>query len=56
VFRFKIGLGASVIRTLGAWDFPTNTLFYKVYTKTLPKILNIMRSRGRSMTKRSLEI
>ncbi len=55
VFRFKIGLGASVIRTLGAWDFPTNPLFYKIYTNTLPKILNIMRSRGRSMTKRSLE-
>lgn len=56
VFRFKMGLGASVIRTLGAWDFPTNALLYKIYTKTLPKLLNIMRSHGRSMTKRSLEI
>jgi len=56
VFRFKIGLGASVIRTLGAWDFPTNAMFYKIYTKTLPMILNIMRSYGKSITKRSLDI
>lgn len=55
VFRFKIGLGASVIRTLGAWDFPTNPLYYQIYTKTLPMILDIMRSRGRSKTKTSIE-
>jgi lipid II:glycine glycyltransferase (peptidoglycan interpeptide bridge formation enzyme) len=55
VFRFKIGLGASVTRTLGAWDFPTNPFYYRLYTNTLPMILNIMRSRGKSQTIRSLE-
>jgi peptidoglycan pentaglycine glycine transferase (the first glycine) len=54
VFRFKEGLGGSVIRTLGAWDFPVNPLLYKIYTQTLPKILNIMRLRGRSSTRRTL--
>lgn len=55
VFRFKEGLGGLVIRTLGAWDFPANPFFYQVYTHTLPKILNLMRLRGKSQTKRSLE-
>ena len=54
VFRFKTGLGASVIRTLGAWDYTTNPFYYKIYTKTLPMLLNIMRSHGMSNTKRSL--
>jgi len=55
VFRFKTGLGASVIRTLGAWDYTTNPFYYQVYTKTLPWVLNIMRSHGKLNTKRSLE-
>jgi peptidoglycan pentaglycine glycine transferase (the first glycine) len=54
VFRFKEGLGGSVVRTLGAWDFPVNPLFYNLYTRTLPKILNIMRLRGKSNTRRNL--
>jgi lipid II:glycine glycyltransferase (peptidoglycan interpeptide bridge formation enzyme) len=55
VFRFKVGLGGLVIRTLGAWDYPANPFYYQVYTQTLPKILNLMRLRGKSKTKSSLE-
>jgi peptidoglycan pentaglycine glycine transferase (the first glycine) len=56
VFRFKVGLGATVIRTLGAWDFPTNPMVYNIYTRILPMFLDVMRLRGKSKTKRSLGI
>lgn len=56
VFRFKEGLGGIVIRTLGAWDYPVNPFLYKIYTKTLPKILNIMRMRGRTQIKKAAVI
>lgn len=48
VFRFKEGLGGKVVRTLGAWDYPASPMFYKLYTQTLPKILDVMRSRGKA--------
>ena len=54
VFRFKEGLGGSVDRTLGAWDFTANRKMYKLYTQVLPRILAMMRSRGRARTRQSL--
>jgi len=54
VFRFKEGLGGTIIRSIGAWDYPVNPFVYNLYTQVLPKVLNIMRSHGRSQTKRSL--
>jgi peptidoglycan pentaglycine glycine transferase (the first glycine) len=53
VFRFKEGLGGQVVRTLGAWDFVPNPLWYTIYTKVMPKILDLMRSRGRKKTELS---
>jgi len=55
VFRFKEGLGGQVIRTLGAWDYPASPLWYKTYTQILPRVLNVMRARGRKRTERALE-
>jgi lipid II:glycine glycyltransferase (peptidoglycan interpeptide bridge formation enzyme) len=52
VFRFKEGLGGQVVRTLGAWDFAPNKLLYKLYTDIMPRVLDIMRNRGRAQTKR----
>lgn len=52
VYRFKEGLGGTVVRTSGAWDMPARPLLYKLYTQTLPKILDQMRKRGRTATKR----
>ena len=46
VFRFKRGLGGEVSRTIGAWDYPVKPLYYKLYTQTLPRILNLMRRRA----------
>jgi lipid II:glycine glycyltransferase (peptidoglycan interpeptide bridge formation enzyme) len=51
VFRFKEGLGGRVSRTLGAWDYPTHPLIYKLYTQVLPKILDVMRRRGKEKTR-----
>ncbi len=50
VFRFKEGLGGQVIRTLGAWDFVPNPLWYAMYTQVMPRVLGWMRRRGRART------
>lgn len=54
VFRFKEGLGGTVSRTLGAWDFTPNPLLYRMYTGILPRVMDIMRSRGKARTKQTL--
>ncbi len=54
VYRFKEGLGGSVVRTLGAWDFAPNPLWYKLYSEIIPRVLDVMRSRGKAKTKQSL--
>jgi len=54
VFRFKEGLGGDVIRTLGAWDYPASSLWYKAYTKIIPHVLDVMRARGKSRTQQEL--
>lgn len=54
VFRFKEGLGGYVSRTIGAWDFPARPMMYKLYTQTLPRVMDLMRSRGKARTRQSL--
>ena len=54
VYRFKEGLGGKVVRTLGAWDFAPNPLWYTLYSNVIPRVLDVMRSRGKSKTKQSL--
>ena len=54
VYRFKEGLGGKVVRTLGAWDFAPSPLWYKMYSEIIPRVLDVMRSRGKSKTKQSL--
>lgn len=54
VFRFKEGLGGQVVRTLGAWDFVPNPLWYATYTRFVPMLLDVMRSRGKAKTRQSL--
>ena len=51
VYRFKEGLGGIVHRHIGAWDFPVNRLLYRLYSKTLPGLLEIMRKQGKTNTK-----
>ncbi|MBV6451527.1 MAG: Lipid II:glycine glycyltransferase [Anaerolineales bacterium] len=54
VYRFKEGLGGQVVRTLGAWDYAPSPLWYKLYSDVMPRVLDVMRARGRSKTKQSL--
>jgi lipid II:glycine glycyltransferase (peptidoglycan interpeptide bridge formation enzyme) len=55
VYRFKEGFGAQLLRTIGAWDFPVRPALYAVYTRVLPRLLALMRARGRAQTSRSLD-
>ena len=55
VYRFKEGLGGEVVRTLGAYDFAPNKLWYKLYADIMPRVLDVMRSRGKEKTKQGLE-
>ncbi|MBN2550987.1 MAG: peptidoglycan bridge formation glycyltransferase FemA/FemB family protein [Anaerolineales bacterium] len=54
VFRFKEGLGGQVARHLGAWDLPVQPLFYRLYTRTLPRLLDFMRRRGKQRTRQEV--
>ncbi|OGO14533.1 MAG: hypothetical protein A2Y53_00940 [Chloroflexi bacterium RBG_16_47_49] len=51
VYRFKEGLGGTIHRYLGAWDLPMNRMLYRLYSKTLPGLLDIMRHHGNASTK-----
>ncbi len=50
VFRFKRGLGGSVVRTLGAWDYPPNKFWYRLYAEIIPRVLGVLRARGKKRT------
>jgi peptidoglycan pentaglycine glycine transferase (the first glycine) len=54
VYRFKEGLGGGVLRTLGAWDYAPNKFWYRMYSEIIPRLLDVMRFRGRSQTRQSL--
>lgn len=52
VYRFKEGLGAVLVRHIGAWDLPANPFLYRLYTQILPRLLDLMRRRGRARVQR----
>jgi peptidoglycan pentaglycine glycine transferase (the first glycine) len=52
VYRFKEGLGGQVVRHIGAWDLPVRPLSYHLYTRLLPRVLDLMRRRGKERTRR----
>ena len=54
VYRFKEGLGGKVVLTLGAWDYAPNRLWYNMYLEIIPRLLELMRARGKAKTKQSL--
>lgn len=54
VFRFKEGLGGTVFRGLGAWDYTPSPVLYKIYTQAIPRLLDIMRARGKSRTRQNI--
>ena len=54
VYRFKQGLGGEVLRTIGAWDKPLRPLVFQLYARVWPRIMDLLRARGRSKTRQSL--
>ena len=54
VYRFKEGLGGQVVRTLGAWDYAANRPVYSLYTQILPRLLDVLRRRGKERTRREV--
>jgi peptidoglycan pentaglycine glycine transferase (the first glycine) len=54
VYRFKRGLGGEVVRTIGAWDLPLRPLLFALYTQVWPRIMDLLRFRGRKQTQQSL--
>ena len=55
VYRFKQGFNGITARHLGAWDYSPHPLLYKAYTQTLPKLLDIMRQRGKSENQKQVQ-
>lgn len=55
VYKFKEGFGGKVVRTLGAWDYAPNLFGYKIYTEIMPRILDVMRNRGKRDTQHQLD-
>ncbi len=52
VYRFKAGFGGTVVRRIGAWDYPANPRLYRLYTQVMPSVLNLMRGVGRRRLRR----
>lgn len=55
VYRFKQGLGAEVVRYIGAWDLPLNRSLYRFYTRWMPRVLERLRRRGTAQTQGSIQ-
>ncbi len=55
VYRFKEGFGARVLRTIGPYDLPVKPAAYRLYQRVLPRLLALLRIRGRARTRRHLE-
>jgi peptidoglycan pentaglycine glycine transferase (the first glycine) len=56
VYRFKEGLGGNVLRTIGAWDLPVRPMLYRLYSQTLPRLLEMMRRHGQARTRSDVKI
>jgi lipid II:glycine glycyltransferase (peptidoglycan interpeptide bridge formation enzyme) len=54
VFRFKQGLGASLVQGIGAWDYAAKPFFYRLYSIVLPQFLNLLRRMRRSAIHREV--
>ena len=45
VWRFKAGFNGEVVRFIGAWDYTSRPLLYRLYTQAIPRYLDRLRSR-----------
>ena len=56
VFRFKIGLGGRVVRTIGAWDYTSLPFWYSAYHQIMPRVLNLTRTIRRKEIQNELNL
>jgi len=56
VYRFKEGLGAELVRTIGAWDYPVRPLLYFMYHRIIPGLLAVTRRIRRKQIKREVVV
>jgi len=54
VYRFKEGLGAELIQTIGALDYPTSKIKYKIIQEVLPRVLAVTRKIRRKQIRTEL--
>jgi peptidoglycan pentaglycine glycine transferase (the first glycine) len=52
VWKFKEGFGGRVACHIGAWDYAPSALFYRLYITVLPRVLDVMRWRRLSTTRK----
>lgn len=56
VYRFKEGLGAEVVCTIGAWDYPVRPLLYFMYHRIIPGLLSFTRRIRRKQIKQEVVV
>jgi len=56
VYRFKEGFNGVTLRHLGAWDYTSRPILYRLYTRVLPKLLNLMRARGKAENRKRIAL
>ncbi len=54
VYRFKEGFNGLTTRHIGAWDYPNKPFLYTLYTHVLPKLLDLMRNRGKRSNRETI--
>ncbi|MBL8055589.1 MAG: peptidoglycan bridge formation glycyltransferase FemA/FemB family protein [Anaerolineales bacterium] len=54
VWKFKEGFGGQIVRGLGAWDYAPRPALYQLYTRVLPRLLDLLRRRGQAQTRAAL--
>lgn len=56
VYRFKEGFNGLTLRHLGAWDYTSRPALYRLYTRALPKLLDLMRARGKDANRKRISL
>lgn len=54
VYRFKQGLGASLVQGIGAWDYAAKPFYYRLFSIFLPQFLGVLRRLRRTAIHREV--
>jgi peptidoglycan pentaglycine glycine transferase (the first glycine) len=56
VYRFKEGFGGTLVRGIGAWDYSPYPSLYALYTRILPRLLDIIRRRRKTQIRHEVSL